>query len=716
MLALPLSLALLAAAPAPAASPAAVAAQAAPLPKTPKTPVVDEYHGVKITDDYRWLEADGDPAVKAWSDAQTAHARAFLDAVPYREKVRARLDTLIRSSSERYVGLVARGRLFALKVDPKKQQPMLVALASADDRASERILVDPNALDPTGKTAIDFFVPSLDGSRVAVSLSKNGSEAGDLHLYDVASAAEIGEVVPRVNNGTAGGSVAFRADGSGFWYTRYPRGDERPPADAGFYQQVWYHRVGTPTEHDVYELGKELPRIAEIALQASDDGSRVLAEVKNGDGGEVEYFLRDTAAPAGSWTQVSTFDDKLVQAEFGLDGNLYALSRQGAPRGKLVRLPLATPTADRAVVVVPESPGSIENFTSTRTTLYVADLLGGPSQVRVFDLATGKPGRNLPIPEVSAVGSLVRQADGSVLFDNVSFLAPQAWFRVDPAGGTVKRTALFTTSVADFSDCEVVRAFATSRDGTKVPLSIVRKKGLKLDGKNPTLLYAYGGYGVSVTPSFSPGRRVWLDQGGVYVFANIRGGGEYGEQWHLDGNLLKKQNDYDDFYACARWLVEHKITRPDRLAILGGSNGGLLMGAALTQHPEAYRVVASRVCVYDMLRVETTPNGAFNVTEYGTVKDPAQFKALLGYSPLHHVKPGTTYPSVILTTGSNDPRVDAWHSKKFAAALQASGSPRPVLLRINASGHGMSTGLDEVISETADLYTFMFHELGVTPR
>ena len=248
-----------------------------------------------------------------------------------------------------------------------------------------------------------------------------------------------------------------------------------------------------------------------------------------------------------------------------------------------------------------------------------------------------------------------------------------------------------------------------------VPLNIIKKKSAKLDGTNPTILWAYGGYGVSETPGFSASRRVWLDQGGIYVVANIRGGGEYGDQWHLDGNLLKKQNDYDDFYACARWLIDHRYTSESKLAIMGGSNGGLLMGAALTQHPETYRAVVSMVGVYDMLRVELTTNGAFNVTEYGTVKDPAQFQALYAYSPLHRVVDGTAYPSILLTTGANDPRVDPWHSRKFCARLQAANaSANPILLRTsNAAGHGIGSALDVIIAERADIYAFLLHELGV---
>ena len=696
-------------------APICIVAALAPAPETPKKPVVDEFHGVKVTDDYRWLEDSADPVVKQWSDAQNARTRAYFAALPHYEEVRARVDQLIRSNSISYGVQVKRGGLlFAIKSDPKFQQAMLVTLASADDLKAERLLVDPNAMDAKGSIAIDWFVVSLDGRTVGVSLSKNGSEAGDLHLYDVATAKEIGEVIPHVQNGTAGGSIAFTPDATGFWYTRYPRGKERAAADAGFYQQVWFHQIGTKTEADTYELGNDLPKIAEIALATQDDGQWILAEVKNGDGGEVAYYLRPTA-PGGNWSRISTFADKVVNAAFGLDHAVYLMSRAEAPKGKILRLPLdAAPALAKASVIVPESDGAIQGFLPTATRLYVDDLLGGPSRIRIFDLA-GKALGELPILPASSAGGLTRLEGDDLLFQNVSYVRPPAWYRFDSATGTATATALATSSLADYSDCEVVRDFAKSQDGTMVPLNIIKKKSAKLDGSNPTILWAYGGYGVSETPGFSASRRSWLDQGGIYVVANIRGGGEYGDQWHLDGNLLKKQNDYDDFYACARWLIDHRYTSAAKLAIMGGSNGGLLMGAALTQHPETYRAVVGMVGVYDMLRVELTTNGEFNVTEYGTVKNPAQFKALYAYSPLHRVVDGTAYPSILLTSGANDPRVDPWHSRKFCARLQAANaSPHPILLRTsNAAGHGIGSALDVIIAERADIYAFLLHELGV---
>ncbi len=683
-----------------------------PIPPTPRKPVVEVYQGAKVVDDYRWLENDQDPAVQAWSDAENLRARTILDHMPQRQAIQQRVDALIRSTSVAFGGLVdRRGKLFAEENDPKKQQPFVVSLPDLDHPAAARPLVDPNAIDPSGHTAIDFWVPSLDGSKLAVSLSKGGSEAGDLHLFDAATGQEIDAVIPHVNNGTAGGSVAWNHDGSGFWYTRYPRPGERPPEDAGFFQQVWFHALGTPVAQDVCELGKELPRIAEIALSTGADGRFVLAEVKNGDGGDVEFFLRPTGA--GRWSQLSKFEDGLKEGALGLDGALYLLSRKDAPKGKILRLPLDHPELPAAKEVVPEGEGSITAFVPTEQKLYVVDLLGGPSRVRAFPVQGG-PATDVPTPAVSAVEEVDRLEGGSLALEIGSYLEPPAFYRLDAATGALAKTALAITSLADFSDCEVVRDFAVSKDGTRVPLNIIQKKKTKLNGRNPTLLYGYGGYGISEQPSFSASRRVWIDAGGVYVDVNLRGGGEYGDAWHKAGNLTHKQNVFDDFYAAAQWLVAHKYCDARHLAILGGSNGGLLMGAELVQHPEAWHAVVSAVGIYDMLRVEATPNGQFNVTEFGTVKDAEQFKALYAYSPYHHVKDGIAYPAVLMLTGKNDPRVDPWHSRKMIARLQAANAgPKPILLRTSQNaGHGIGSALDEVIAQRVDIYAFLIAELG----
>ncbi|MFP2924447.1 prolyl oligopeptidase family serine peptidase [Pyxidicoccus sp. 3LG] len=699
----------------PLAAPAA-GKGAAKAPATEKQEKVDTYHGTEVKDPYQWLEASSDAKVKAWNDAQNAYTRGMLDKLPGREGLRQRVTELLSWKSPAYFALEeAGGTLLAIKAQPPKQQAFLVVLGSVDDTSKERVLVDPMVVDPSGHTTIDWFVPTRDGKKVAVSMSKNGTESGDVTIYDVATGKALpNELVPKVNGGTAGGSLAWNAEGTGYFYTRYPRGEERPAADRDFFQQVYFHQLGTPTEKDTYVLGKDFPRIAMTELETSHDGQHTSALVANGDGGEYMLFLR---GPSGAWTQVSKFEDKVIRARFGHDGAIYLVSRKDAARGKVLRLPLATPTLDKATVLVPEGEASIQGIFPAKTRLYVNEQLGGPSQLRMVDLK-GQALGMVPTPPVSSVGGLVSSGGDDVLFINTSFVQPMAWYRYSAADNKVTKTALARTSPLDMSDVEVVRTEATSKDGTKVPVTILKKKGTKLDGKNPALLTGYGGFNISITPNFNTLSGLWLEQGGVFAVANLRGGSEFGEKWHAEGSLTKKQNVFDDFYAAAKLLVDQKYTQPKKLAIQGGSNGGLLMGAAVTQHPEMYGAVVARVGIYDMLRVELTPNGQFNITEYGTVKDPEQYKALRAYSPFHNVKDGTQYPSVLFTSGANDPRVDPFHSRKMVARMQeATTSKRPILLRANAeTGHGAGTPLNARIEEEVDVYSFVFNELGMKYR
>ncbi len=696
------------------APPWGVAQVASPLPSTPKQPVSDVYQGITVVDDYRWLESFEDPAVRAWSDSQNAHTRALLDGLPARAAIARRLRDLVSAASGSYWDLERRGgSFFAVKYEPSKQQPLLVTLRSPDDPASEHVVLDANRFDSTGGTTIDFFVPSPDGRLVAVSLSRGGSEDGTLHVFETTGGRELGDTIAHIQYPTALGSLAWTSD-SGFYYTRYPARGERPDSDLHFYQQVYFHQLGTPTTTDRYVLGKEFPRIAEVTLTRSEDGRYFLATVANGDGGEFAHYV---AGPSGRWTQVTGFADHATRAALGTDGFLYLVSVKDAPRGRVLRVSLEHPAFAAAQVVAQQDSGTIQTMLVTAGRLYLSEVAGGPSAVRVVDLKSRRQ-TAIPLPPASAVLELARDAGDGVFYVGTGYTAPPAWYRYDPATSRSRRTALFVTSPADFGDAEVVRAFATSRDGTKVPMSIIRRKATKLDGQNPTLLYGYGGFGISETPTFSSRRRVWLDQGGVYVVANLRGGSEYGEEWHRAGNLTRKQNVFDDFAACARWLIDSGYTNPHRLAIEGGSNGGLLMGAALTQHPELFRAVVSYVGIYDMLRMERFPNGAFNVTEYGTVQDPEQFRALRAYSPYHHVTDGAPYPAVMLRTGEHDGRVDPANSRKMAARLQAAtGSGLPVLLWTSPSaGHGFGTPLDEWIAGQVDVFAFLFDELGVQYR
>lgn len=700
-------------------------------PVADKHPVAQKYGETVFKDDYQWLENAGDPAVQAWVKEENRLARSILDAVPQRAAIAQRLTALYKAPRLGYFGVVARGgKLFALKTAPPKEQPLLVVLDNPNDANSERVLYDPNAADAKGAIGIDFFVPSRDAKRMAVSLSLHGSEDGSVHVFDVATAKELGDVVPRVNFATAGGSVAWDADGSGFWYTRYPQGNERPKEDLDFYQQVWFHKVGAPASEDAYALGKEFPRIAETTMETSDDGKYVLAAVRNGDGGEVGHWLR---RPDGAWTQVTRFEDKIPRANFGGDGALYLMSHNNAPNGKILRVALDDPKVSKAETIldtttmtalpdglkaVPQGaaqkPMSVDGFVAGRNVIYVAMMAGGPSELLTFN-RNGKPLGSVPIPQVSAVTELVRMGEDDLLFRDGSFTAPPAWFEYDAKTKKVTSAPLRTVSPANFSDAIVVREFARSNDGTKVPINIIYRRGTKFDGTAPLILGGYGGYSISSRPGMSLRNRLWLDAGGIVAVANIRGGAEYGEAWHEGGKMLKKQNVFDDFAACARHLIVRKYTSPAKLAIEGGSNGGLLMGVQITQHPEIYRAVVSHVGLYDVPRFLRTPNGVFNTTEFGSPDDPQQLRSMLAYSPYHHVVNGTQYPAVFLLTGDNDGRVDPMNSRKFAARLQAAtASPHPVLLRTTSgAGHGIGSALTEVVAAQTDVLAFLWKELGV---
>ena len=692
-----------------------------PLPSTPKHPVTDEYNGVKVTDDYRWLEDGKSAEVVAWTQAENAHARGMLDALPVRSQIQQFLKSLDKSRSPSFRALQIRGGvLFAINSGPHQQQNVLVTLRTADDPASKHVVVDPTKIDPTNSTSIQFYAPSQDGSKVAVSLAQGGTESGSVHVYDVATGQALADVVPHVA-ALGGGSLAWKGDGSGFYYTHYPSEGERPKEELNFYQQIYFHKLGTPVSEDAYVLGKDFPRIAEAVLSTSENGEYVLATVGNGDGGQYEHFL---CGPDGKWIQLTQFTDGVKAAVVG-DDAVYMLSRENAPRGKLLRAPLSSPELKNAKVIVPESSAVIQDFryslagmqptfVATKTRLYVTELVGGPSEIHVFD-HEGRELGTVPSEPVSTITLIVPLEGDVILFGNTSYVDPMAWFRYDPVSKKVTATALRESSPYSFADIEVTRESATSKDGTKVPMTVFRRKGTKLNGQNPAVLTGYGGFDISMTPGFDPGILPWLDAGGVFAIANLRGGGEFGEEWHQGGMLTHKQNVFDDFIACAEHLIKAGYTNPNRLGIQGGSNGGLLMGAVLTQRPDLFRAVVSVAGLYDMLRSETTQNGQYNVTEYGSVKDPEQFKALYAYSPYHHVEDGMKYPAVLLVVGENDPRVDPWHSRKFAAALQADTSSKyPVLLiSFSNAGHGgIGSAEDQRTAMGTYMIEFLYDQLG----
>ena len=695
----------------------AFSADVLPYPEAEKKPVIDSYFGVDVLDNYQWMENLDSPAVKTFATAQNERTRKFLDAIPERAEIQKTLADWYAKLSKNYSGLVETpAGLFGNKFAPPKEQPLIVLLPSADAPDQERIILDPQSLDASGATAIDWWVPSPDGKLLAVSLSKNGSEDGTLHIFDVATGKPLADSIPRVQYPTGGGSACWIDGGKSLLYTRYPAPGERPAADEHFYQQIWHHKLGDDPRKDSYSVGKDFPRIAEIELATSHDGSLVIAAVANGDGGEFAHYILET--DSRTWTQITQFRNHVKSVASSPDGKtLYLLSLNAAPYGKVLTLP-ANNLDQPPSLLVPESDAVIENIEPSSNGLYLRDMIGGPSRIRFIN-ASDHSEKIIPTPDVTSVREMLvlheGKNDGQLLFRLSSFIAPTAWHIHDPATSQTHATALAATSPVDFNNYVVERTFAKSSDGTSIPLNIIRHAFQVNDGNAPAILYGYGSYGINMEPNFDFSRKLWLQRGGIYVIANLRGGGEFGETWHKAANLDKKQTTIDDLAACAKFLVDTHRTRVEKLAIEGGSAGGLLMGGALTQHPELYRAVVSYVGFYDALRTELEPNGAFNITEFGTVTDRTQFNALHAYSPYHRVVAKTKYPSILLTTGLNDGRVAAWHSLKFAAALQdATVSEHPVLLRVNfGAGHGMGTALSTEIEEKADVYAFLFKELNV---
>jgi prolyl oligopeptidase len=676
--------------------------QSAQPAKTAKKPVTDVYHGVEVRDDYRWLEDVNAPAVKEWVKDQNRSTRAVLDKLPARNDIRKRLMDLAASQSPRYEHLQrVAGRLFAIRDES------LVVLKSPAKPEDARVLVDPDEVLPDKDATIDLFEPSLDGKRVAVAISVEGREDGTVRVYDVETGKESGHVVPRVTS-SSGGSLTWKGDGSGFYYTRNLAEDALDRCR----QPLYFHALGTKVDKDECVFGKDLPRLATLNVDGSEDGRFVLVAVQHGTDDEMTLHLR---GPIGDWRKIADPSDRITAARFGPNDTLWLLSLRDAPRGKVLRMDLKSPDVAKAEPVVAQSAGVIRDFVATPGRLCVLDRLDGCARCRCFDWH-GKEGKPLVLAPMSSVGQILALEGDEVLVQNESCLTPPVWLRWDTATGKATRTALSSAAETDFSDCEVVREFAISKDGTKVPLTILRRRDAKLDGSHPTLLSGYGGYGESELPRYEASRRLWLDQGGIYATAHVRGDGEFGDDWHRAGKLLKKQNAFDDFAACARHLVERKYTRTDRLAIEGGSNGGLLVGAAVTQQPELFRAAVAHVGLYDMLRFQRHRNGAYSVTEFGSVADPEQFRTMRAYSPYHRVKDGTPYPAVLFLAGINDNRVSPSESWKMAARLQAAtASERPVLLWTSLkSGH--DTVASEQLSQLVDVLAFLFHELGVKYR
>jgi prolyl oligopeptidase len=663
-----------------------------------------------VVDDYRWLENGNSLGVRRWTAAQDRRARAFLDALADRKPFGQRLEEISKIGFSFYRSFrFAGGRLFGLKYDSRHDRPRLVVFDSVQNLARERVLFDTAKLAPPDRVAnFDLFVPSWDGRYLAACISEGGSEEGDMQLFEASSGKPLADVIPRAHR-VGGGAAAWTADGRGFFYVRHPAPGERPPEDLDFYQQVFFHRLGTPYKDDAYALGREFPRIAEVTLDSVPNQDLCLVTVAHGDGGQFEHWIGDGRHP---WVRVSEPRDAVFHAALAPDGNLYVVSRKETPRGRVLRVKPPKWSLAEAEQVLPDREWIVEEVVPTPGYLYLREQLGGLGRLDRVRLRTGEV-EEVPLPSNSALGQLIALEGDSILYGVSTYLSPPSYFVLNGSEPPT-RTPFSSSSPVDLSGFEVARDFATSKDGTRVPISIIAPLGLPRDGSRPLLLTGYGGYGISFSPTFAVWWIPWLEAGGLLAFSNLRGGGEFGESWHQAGMLTKKQNVFDDFIACAEHLCRRGFTSKERLGIFGGSNGGLLMGAVLTQRPDLARAVVADVGVFDSLVSELEPNGQFNVTEFGTVKDPDQFRALYAYSPFHHVKDGTAYGAVLLCTGENDRRVNPLQSRKMTARLQAAiSSDEPILLRTSGNwGHGPSS-FGELIGLFADQLAFFSDRLGL---
>jgi prolyl oligopeptidase len=673
-------------------------------PDTRSADVVEALHGEEIADPYRWLE-DGDaPETRLWTDRQNALTQEHLAAWPGRKTIRERLEELL-TIGVLSVPMPVRGRYFYLRREGKQDQPVLYWRQGAE--GEDRVAVDPNALNAAGTTALDWFYPSQDGRLLAYGLSENGSEESVLHVMEVESGRQLSDRIPRMR----AASLAWLPDASGFYYTRYPAPGEVPEGEEHYHRALYYHRLGADSEADPL-IFRPAAKEYWPGVSLSPDGRWLVVSVAR-TFDQTDLYLRDlvTDGPLAAVAEnlPASFEGEIAH------GRLFLRTNLDAPNYRLYQVDPQHP--DRGAwreIVPPREDAVLESVSIARDRLALGYLERASSRLRLSDLE-GRVVEDVALPELGSLFGVGAEWDGREIFYGFSsYTVPPSVYRIDLVTG---HSALWKRVEADVDPTRfVVRQVSyASRDGTPISMFLVHRSGLQRDRDNPTYLTGYGGFNISMTPAFSRSLLLWLERGGVVAVPNIRGGGEYGETWHQAGILARKQNSFDDFIGAAEWLICQGYTRPERLAAAGGSNGGLLVGAALTQRPELFRAVVIQVPLLDMLRYHRFLIARLWIPEYGSAEDPVQFRWLRAYSPYHHVRPGVAYPAVLLATGESDTRVDPMHARKMAARLQvASASGRPILLRLESrAGHGAGKPLSKVVDELTDSWTFVFSELGV---
>jgi prolyl oligopeptidase len=693
-----------------------------PAPSAPTAPpkvkveaVEETLNGHKIVDPYRWMENPAGADTQQYVAQEMSYTRSVLDPLPGRGGIEQRLTQLISVGTIGTPQISGEYYLYTRRTG-KQNQPVLYVRGTID--GADRVLLDVNQLSADGTVALDWWYPSDDGKYVAYGTSASGSEESTLHIIRTASGSLLPDSIER----TRFSSLAWMKDDSGFYYTRHPKKGDVPAGEEVYHVKVFYHALGSdpvndPLIYDPMAGGKHTAQHIPQVVLPDDDDRYLLIDVYEG-WAKSQLYLQDLKAGTPP-VELTTGKDFLYSGEI-FQGKLYITTNEDAPRYRVFVTDAANAKRENWKELIPQTDAVLQGVGVFGGQIFGQYEKNASSQLRLFELG-GKPLGDIPLPGIGSVlGSGGRWDRRDVFFGFHSFTVPPSIYHFDLNQRKSQLWAKVDAPV-DPSAYEVKQVWYTSKDGTRVPMFIFHKKGIELNGKNPTLLTGYGGFNVSQTPSFVATRYVWLEHGGVFAVANLRGGSEFGEDWHRAGMLEKKQNVFDDFIAAAEFLIADKITDKDHLAIQGGSNGGLLVGAAFTQRPDLYRAVVCQVPLLDMLRYQNFQIAKLWIPEYGSAEDPKQFDFLYAYSPYQHVKPGTEYPAILFMTADTDTRVDPMHAKKMAALMQAEAAngqsrERPILLRIESkAGHGQGKPVSKLIEEGVDIYSFLFWQLGVRP-
>ena len=676
-------------------------------PKARKANQVDDFHGVKVADPYRWMEDTGSAETQSWIEAQNKLTNSYFETIPQRARIRERLTEIWNYERVSAPSKIGKRYIYS-RNDGLQNQSVLYITDSINDPG--KIFFDPNKLSADGTAALSGSSFTEDGKLWAYGVARSGSDRTEWRIMNVETGEHLSDTLPPNRQG----GVAWLNDNSGFFYQRYPApeaGAELRAANK--FPKIYFHKLGTPISEDkvIYERNDD-GELTSGGL-VTEDGKWYLIFTSKGTQRMNEVHFKDLSRPDSPI--VPLVAERTASWSFvGNDGPVfYFRTDKDAERGKLVSINVLARTRIWKEVI-PQAAETLNGVQMINNQFVANYLKDAYTKIKIFD-KDGKHVRDVELPGIGSAGGFGgKQTDTETFYTFSSYNAPPTIYHYDMKTGKSK---LFRQAQVKFdpSDYEVKQVFFTSKDGTRVPMFITHKKGLKLDGSNPTILYGYGGFNISQTPGFSVSRVVWMEMGGIYAVANIRGGAEYGKEWWANGAVLKKQNTFDDFIAAAEFLIENKYTSSPKLAIQGGSNGGLLVGAVLNQRPDLFGAALPAVGVMDMVRFTEFTVGAFWKSDYGDPKKPDEFKVLYSYSPLHNIKPGTKYPATLVTTADTDDRVFPAHSFKYAAALQAAqAGEAPVLIRIETkAGHGAGKPTAKVIEEQADIYGFLFKNLGM---